>query len=394
MKTSIRTMKIKIGQNKDFDDLCKNFLKACNYISNIVFDSKELNSVKLHKKYYTAVRKRFQLPSQLSCSVFKHVTATFKSQKSQKRWSQTTFKRSVFPVIWKRDFSVTKTKGLCFWGKPVSICDNRIPPFEHWKDSKLKKVGKEWYLILSYEIEIPDFKEEGCIVGVDSGIKRIFTATNSKNSKTFTFHGGELNTRRKNIRRTKAKIQAVGSRSAHRLLQRTSKNEASITALLMHTASKRLVDWADSNGAQRIVMEKLANIREASIAKGKNMRSMVHRWPYAQGQILTQYKAEARGIEFELVSPKNTSRGYPCCGSVDSLNRKGLKFRCRLCNYKGDADRVASINIRNRSVVTRHNLATTGRDIPPESTELFEIVSDCHDLSSNWSRSRFMAKTQ
>lgn len=389
---AIRTIKIKLGKSEVFDSLCEKFLSACNHISSIVFKSRELNSIKLHKKHYTSIRKRFGLPSQLCCSTFSYVTSAFKSQKSQKRWRETRFKRKVIPVVWKRDFSVTKTKGLCFWGKPVQINDRRVPPVETWKDSKIKKVGNEWYLLLCFSIDIPEPKTKGCVVGVDSGIKRIFTATNSANSKTFTFHGGELNSRRLHIRRVRSQVQAVGSRSSRRLLQRMRNNEASITVLLMHTASKRLVAWADSMGAKRIVMEKLANIREASIAKGKNLRSKTHRWPYAQGQFFTQYKAQAKGIEFELVSPKNTSRGCPCCGSVDSRNRNGLKFRCLLCGFRGDADRVASINIRNRSVVTRHNLVTTGSNNTPGSSELSEIASGCHDSSSNRLQSKFMAK--
>jgi len=254
--------------------------------------------------------------------------------------------------------------------------DHRIPPKEVWADSKLKRVGSIWYLLLCYNIDIPEPKTTGCIVGVDSGIKRIFTATNSNNTKTFTFHGGELNTRRCRIRKTKSKIQSVGTRSSRRLLQRLSGNEASITEHLLHCASKRLVSWAVENGAQRIVMENLANIREASIAKGKEMRSGVHRWPYAMGQFFVQYKAQAKGIAFELVSPKNTSRGCPCCGHVDKRNRNSLIFRCLRCGHTGDADRVASVNIRNRSVVTRHNLVTTGTCKCPESTELFDIRPD------------------
>ena len=340
---------------------------ACNYVSTVVFKTKEINSIKLQQQHYTSVRKRFGLPSQLSCSTFKHVSSAFKTQKTQEKWQKTKFKSKAMPIIWKRDFSFSKSKGFCFWGKPIKINDKRLPPIEVWKDSKIKLVGNVWYLILAFSLEIPEPKTEGCIVGVDSGIKRIFTATNSANSKTFTFHGGELNSRRRHIRRVRSQIQAVGSRSSHRLLQRMSKHEASITALLMHTASKRLVVWAESVGARRIVMEKLANIREASCAKGKELRSGVHRWPYAQGQFFTQYKAHNKGIEFELVSPKNTSRGCPCCGHVDSRNRKGLNFRCLLCGFRGDADRVASVNIRNRSVVTRHNLVATGSNNTPKS---------------------------
>ena len=152
-----------------------------------------------------------------------------------------------------------------------------------------------------------------------------------------------------------------------------SGNEAKVTNQLMHVASKRLVRYAESVGARRIVMENLSNIREASLAKGKEMRDRVCRWPYAQGQFFVSYKASDKGIAFECVSPKNTSRGCPLCGHVDARNRNGLKFRCLLCGYKGDADRVASINIRNRSVVTRHNLVTEGSNNTPEGSEPPEI---------------------
>jgi len=374
MKT-IRTIKVKIGESQAFDNLCQKFLDSCNHISPKVFETKNTTAPNLHKKFYSTVRAKFELPSQLTCSVFRVLSGAYQSQKSNKEWHEVKFKRKVIPVVWQRDFSYAKTKGICFWGKPVKLTDKRLPPMEQWGDSKLKKCNDIWYLILTYFIEIPELKTTGCVVGVDSGIKRIFTATNSDNTKTLTFSGGNLNHRRQKIRRARSKIQSVGSRSSRRLLQRMSRNEASITEHILHCASKQLVGWAEKQGAQRIVMEKLANIREASVDKGKNMRDRVHRWPYAMGQFFVQYKSAAEGIAFELVSPKNTSRGCPNCGNVDDRNRNGLKFRCLVCGCRGDADRIASVNIRNRSVVTRHNLVTTGSNNTPESTEMSEINS-------------------
>lgn len=372
---NIRTIKVKIGKSTEFDKICKKFLFACNWISPIVYSTKQINSNYLHKKYYTTIREKFGLSSQLACSSFKNVTAAFLSQKTQKRWHPVNFRREVIPVIWKRDFSFNK-KGLCFWGSSVKISDKRIPPVETWKDSKLCKKGEDWYLILCHEIVIQESKTEGCIVGVDSGIKRIFTATNSSSTKTFTFSGGELNYRRSCIRRERSKVQSKGTKSSKRLLRRMSNHETKITTHLMHVASKRLVQYAESVKARRIVMENLSNVRDASLIKGKEMRDRINRWPYAQGQFFVSYKSEAKGITFELVSPKNTSRGCPKCGHIDSRNRNGLNFRCLLCGFRGDADRVASINIRNRSVVTRHNLVTEGSNNTPEGLELLEINSE------------------
>ena len=75
-----RTIKLKIGQSDDLDLLCTKFLSACNWLSDIVFSTKETNSIKLHRKHYATIRKRFGLPSQLTCSSFRHVTAAFLSQ--------------------------------------------------------------------------------------------------------------------------------------------------------------------------------------------------------------------------------------------------------------------------------------------------------------------------
>ena len=371
----LRTVKLKIENPPELiEKNSERFLAACNWISEIVLKTKELNNVSLSKKLYSQIRKQFGLTSQLAQSACRTVTASYASMKSNGEWEQAIYKRQAYTVVWKRDFAISK-KGVRFWKQPVKLLHPNIPNPSTWRDSKLKKIDGTWYLILTHEIDIIEPKATGCIVGVDSGIKRLFTATNSSNSKTLTFHGGELNSRRRNIRQTKSQVQAVGTRSSHRLLQRMRSNEAAVTEHLLHVASKRLVAWAESVGARRIVMENLADIRTASLEKGKKFRASVHRWPYAMAQFFVSYKAAANGIAFELVNPKNTSRGCPCCGHVDKRNRNGLKFRCVLCGFRGDADRVASINIRNRSAFGGHILPNAGTSNSPKSTEPSDIQS-------------------
>ena len=371
----LRTVKLKIENPPEIiEKNCERFLAACNWISPIVFKTKELNNVSLSKKLYSQIREQFGLTSQLAQSACRTVTASYASMKSNEEWEVAVYKRSTYPVVWKRDFAISK-KGVRFWKQPVKLLHPNIPNPLCWRDSKLKKIDDIWYLVLTYELNVNEPKVEGCLVGVDSGIKRLFTATNSSNSKTFTFQGGELNSRRRTIRRTKSQVQAVGTRSSRRLLQRLRHNEAAVTEHLLHVASKRLVAWAESVGSRRIVMENLADIREASLEKGKKFRASVHRWPYAMAQFFVSYKAQAKGIAFELVNPKNTSRGCPCCGHVDKRNRNGLKFRCVLCGFRGDADRVASINIRNRSAFGGHILPNAGTSNSPKSTEPFDIAT-------------------
>lgn len=314
------------------------------------------------------------LPSQLACSACKTVCAVYNAEMTQKQRNFAIFKKPVVPVIWKHGLNRTR-KGVTLWGELITFDDPRPLPTGKWKDSKIKRVNGQWYLLLCYEVEIPEPKNEGCIVGVDMGIKRMLVATNSENSKTFFYHGGALNHRRSCIRRVRAQVQSVGSRSARRLLRRQSGHEAAVTGHLLHDASKALVRYAVGVRARKIVVENLSNIRDASLKKGKNLRSKVHRWPYADMKFKIAYKAAAVGIGLESVSPHNTSRGCPCCGHVSKNNRHGLHFECEKCHYKGDSDRVGSVNIRLRSVSREHNSLETGRRRAPKSNGTVDIGS-------------------
>jgi putative transposase len=366
MKT-MRTIKIKITGSTKADKILPVWLSAINWLAGIVFKTKETNSNRLHKANYAALRE-LGLQSQLACSASKTVCAAYKTAKTNGKWRQADFKSAVIPIVWRRDFNRTK-KGITLWGEVLTLKDRRELPKTGWKDSKLRRVGRQWFLILSHEIEVPEPKSDGCIVGVDLGIKRMIVASNSDNNKPFFFKGGELSHRRQGIRRTRAAIQSVGTRSSRRLLKRMSGNEAAVTGHLTHVASKALVNYAVSVGARRIVLENLSNIRDASLSKGKNFRSKIHRWPYADLRSKTAYKSEAVGIAIEVVSPRNTSRCCCKCGWVSASNRKGLVFLCEKCGNKDDADLQASKNIRARSVSIACNAMESGSYKPPESAE-------------------------
>lgn len=375
---AVRTIKLRLGACPNADALLPVWFDALNWVSGIVFKTKELNAQKLQKQHYAHVRE-MGLTSQLACCLFKRVCATYKAAKANGRWKLAAFRTPVMDLSHRRNFSRT-SKGLTILGQLTPVLDSRPLPDGGWKDSKLKRIGKQWYLLLSHEIKVPDPKTEGCIVGVDMGIKRMLVATNSDNPKPFFFHGGVLNHRRSCIRRTRAAVQSVGTKSSRRLLRRMSGNEAAVTDILLHEASKKLVSYAVGVGARRIVVEELTNIRDSSLSKGKDLRSKVHRWPYADMRFKIAYKAAAVGIELEAVSPRNTSRGCSACGHVSASNRKGLQFCCQKCGHKDDADRQASKNIRARSVSIACNAAGTGS---PKSPEICDPLIPDLECSSN-----------
>ena len=348
---AIRTIKLKIiSENQRFQEVSTNYKAAANWLSIIVFKhgKRIRSSISLQKEFYGVVRAKFQLPSQVTCSLFRHVTGTYKSMKSNGNWAIAKYKKDVVPLGWKRDFNWTKNT-LTIWGETTAFQCRKIPEGT-WKDSKLKLIKGNWYLLLSVEIDIPEIKSTGTVVGVDSGIKNLLTCVDRKSNKTLYISGNVLNHRRLCIRQTKAKVASVGSSSAKRLLKRLSGREKAVTQLLLHTASKQLVAFAEFVGAKTIVMEDLTGIRKSRKIHHKQ-RARNHRWPYQQCQFYIGYKAAAKGIDVEFVNPAYTSQACRVCGHSSEANRNGLKFLCKSCNYQDNADRNGAFNIASRSLL-------------------------------------------
>lgn len=361
MKTT-RTIKLKItSENPVFSDVADNYIKAANWLSGIVFNRNETTTApKLQKEFYGTVRQNFQLPSQVTSSLFRHVIGTYRSMKSNHEWELAVYKRKTIPVVWRRDFNISKTKGLTIWGKTI-IYVTRPLPQGNWGDSKLKLIGKNWYLCLTIEIDIPEVKTTGTIVGIDSGQTNILTALDTKSNKTLYADGGELKHCRLRIQQTRAKVARVGTRSAYRLLKRLSGREKAVTQEICHIASKQVVAFAKKVGARSVVMEDLTGIRKSSRKPKKGEKAKLHkkqrarnnRWPFKMTQFFVQYKAAAVGIGTDFVSPAFTSQACPCCGHTEKANRNGLVFRCIKCGFKDNADRVGARNIAFRSLLQR-----------------------------------------
>lgn len=352
-----RTVKIKITtDNPKFQEVAENFRHAANWLSKIVYNRKKPGTApSLHKEFYATVREKFGLPSQVACSLFRHVVGTYRSMKSNKRWSLAVYKKLVVPVVHKRDFGVIKGK-LTFWKTKVDYKSRPIPKGT-WRDSKLKKVGNQWYLVLVVGVDVPEPKQNGNIVGVDLGQKNTLVAVEPKSNKTLYVGGGILEHRRLCIRQTRANVASVGTRSARRLFKRLGGREKAVTQELMHVASKRLVAFAKSVDAKAIAFEDLAGVRKTRTSKKQRARN--HRWPYALLQFFVGYKAEAEGIALDFVDPAYTSQGCSRCGHTEKSNRDGRSFRCKSCDWRDNADRNGACNIASRSIQQRQ--ASEGR---------------------------------
>jgi len=358
----LKTYKLKLdGDFSNISSVSNSYLQAINWMSEIIYNKHKSSSIKdvkpdnpnkLSKEYYSVIREKFKLTSQLTQSLFRHLMGTYWSMKSNGNWELAIYKKPTIPVCWKRDFNVSNRNGLTIWRNKFSYKSKELPTGS-WKDSKIKLIKEQWYLILTIELESKEQKIEGSIIGVDRGIKNILVATNLSTNKTLYIKGGKLNHKRKCIRQTKSKVASVGTQSAKRLLKRLSGKEKSVTQEMLHIASKELVTFAESQNAKTIVMEKLTHYRKNQKNQGRVLNRMKHSWPYAKAGFFIEYKALDKGMEVKYVNPRDTSRSCPKCGNVSKENRNGLMFCCVSCGYKDNSDRVGSINISMRSVLLR-----------------------------------------
>ena len=94
------------------------------------------------------------------------------------------------------------------------------------------------------------------------------------------------------------------------------------------------------------VLERL-DIKEFD--KSRKLNGMLS--TFARGRLQKRLMDELnwRGYDFMEVEPSFTSQVCPVCGNLSDKNRDGKSFKCTCCGYEGDADNVASVNIKARA---------------------------------------------
>ncbi len=211
--------------------------------------------------------------------------------------------------------------------------------FQDWKlvnGCRLKKVGDNWTLYLTFEKETPAIKEEGREIGIDIGIKKLMTTSDRR------YYGRKIEGLMDKIQRKEQKSKAF-----YRALK--ERNE-----YINHTAKQ-----LPYQRLKTIVVENIKDIFRNSKKDrklGRQQRSKFQRWCYSHLFERLKQLAEATGVHLLSVSPIHTSQRCSECDFVHSLNRKGEDFFCRKCGYKADGDWNASKNILQIYLAQEHTL--------------------------------------
>jgi putative transposase len=348
---------------------------ALNYVSEWAFSHKKVSSeTKLHRGTYQHVRQSFGLPSQLTCSVMRQISANYKGlwtkllanvEHRKAGYTKKCFKGLDKPPKYTSP-TVTYVYGYDYGfktGQLVSVMTLRgriILPYQGytrqialiqngatcgeaclWYDRRRKR----YYLLVTLELEIPEPTSEiqKNVVGVDVGMRYFATTTKTTGESQF-YSGKAAKTMADHFARLQRRLRHKGTRSATKRLIALSGRERRLKLQANHTIAKSIVQ-AHPNSL--IGIEDLTGIREDKprrkhrhrgkqllVTTRKQRRANRHtsRWAFAELQQMIGYKAALSLSSFVIkVDADYTSKACPMCGVIDKKNRphNGLLFICQ-----------------------------------------------------------------
>lgn len=319
------------------------FADACNYLAGVAFASGSANKYRLQEEAYQSVRVHFGLSAQMACLAISKTCEAFKRDRTKRPKFRP---RGAMPF----DSRVMSWKGL---GRVslLTLSGRIVVPirFGAYQEARLdKRQGQadlifregQWFLSVTVDAPEADPLDPEGVLGVDLGIVNV--ATDSDGNR---YSGGLILGTRRRHRRTRARLQSKGTKSAKRLLKKRRRKETRFQRHENHKVSKEIV--ARAKGTKRaIALEDLTGIRER-IRSRKPQRATLSSWAFAQLRAFIAYKARAAGVPVVFVDARNTSRTCPACGHIDKANRKSqASFLCVSCGCAGNADQIAAENIR------------------------------------------------
>ncbi len=331
-------------------DTMRVFNEACNCIAEVAFREQCASKFVLQKQMYDPVRKQFGLSAQLTIRAIAKVVDAYKRDKSKQ-----CFFKPAGAVVY--DQRILSFKGL----EAVSILtvQGRLTVAMQMGDYQRLHMGRGhgqadlvlvdgvFYVLVVIETPTAPPIDPNGFIGVDLGIVQI---ANDSDGESFSGEAVE-NTRRRYHELRKA-LQANGSRSARRHLQRIRRNESRFRRNQNHVISRKLVEKAKDTG-RGIKLEQLKYIRERTTVR-KSDRAKHSGWSFFQLQSFIEYKAKREGVAVQYVNPRNTSRQCAACGHTEKANRKTQsRFQCVACGRVANADQNAAINIAARAHVNK-----------------------------------------
>lgn len=411
----VKTLKLMIlPTEEDVSELVlmtEQYRRACEFVSGYVFDNGfDLNAYRLQKILYSDVRKKFGLKAQMAVSVFRTVTAKYKTVQEQLRQNPYKYKDEngswqyipkTLEWLWKPvHFSrpqadLVRSRDYCFLLKDHKLSLNtlgkriKVDYMDNcWADyfdgtwtfgtGKIVNIKNNWYFYIPVSKETdPSFSKERVqhVVGIDRGL-RFLATTYDENGKCVFKSGQKILSRRQKFMKCRQELQSKHTWSAFRKLKELSGRENRWMSDVNHQISKTLVDTYGENTL--FVIEDLTGVSfEASnlnrtARQNRNKRS----WAFYQLEQFLTYKAEIHNSKVLKVPAGYTSQRCPKCGRIRHANRHydTHEYLCDKCGYRSNDDRVGAMNIQFLGTLWMSGDERPRFDVRKESKEVISSI--------------------
>jgi putative transposase len=273
----------------------------------------------------------------------------------------------------------------------------------------------ERFAVLDFILEVekealPDWQSVERVLGADWGVHSVLTATavdeqNVQVGRPFFLDTGSFDGRQA---RTRRQIDELKKKVAHseqerealpvdhpkrawyqerltlyrREVERCWRKYEQRNRALAHLASNVLLLLAHVHGCSLLSMESLKTLKTPG--RGRGVRG---RWrnycnnSTIRGEMwrLLRYKCHLVGLRFQTCPPRGTSHTCPHCGKPAKTYREPCKrseavkwgrwMWCEACNYNGDRDYCASLNIARLGVAYLLHMKALGKARPCSITD-------------------------
>ena len=350
-----------------WEKILSSYAEAYNDCSSYIAEHKVPLSMKaVHSHVYEWLRGKYpELPSQAIIRLYKDVIPAFRSIRSNKhRNAETPCKHGLSLRLDKRLYTRIDSDGVVITSEtarkrvkiPFVLYPKAVEMLACYEASDPTVFIRDGRMFLSIPFNVPTIvTSNDNAIGVDLGIKRLFTTSEGKVFRDKTY----LRERRK-VRYNKRKLQEKNSRKAKKHHKALKRRERNLSNDMLHRATNALLS---STKASIIVVEDLSKIKTKTLKTKDGFKRTRHNNMFSQVPVrafrdMLAYKAQMRGKRVETVSPTYTSQMDCRTGNRDG-NRCGCRYYCS-DGVVFDADWNAAANIVIRANHPFSNLPLDG----------------------------------
>src|SRR5262245_12012853 len=255
---------------------------ACDYISQVAWETKTWRQFPIHRLTYTDVRETFHLAAQLAVRCIGKVADAYKLDHNMQRTFQphgaVPYDDRILSYNLKgSEVSIWTLGGrqairfVCGEGQRELLATQR-------GETDLALVGGKWYLFVTCEVETPESIDVEDVLGVDLGIVKLAIDSDGE-----SFSGEHIERRRQWYQGRRQALQGIGTKSGKCRLKRLAGRQRRLQKDTNHQISKRLVAKAERT-KRAIVLEELKGIRQRARVKGPKQRARHSNWAFSQPQ--------------------------------------------------------------------------------------------------------------